>query len=78
MAFLHLAGSRHYELVEEDCYKSDHKTSHIALTLFVNRLASLGKFAKTLQKGQLITLGGTLQYRKVEDEVEGTQHESAL
>jgi single-strand DNA-binding protein len=33
---------------------------------------SLSKFAKTLQKGQLITLEGTLRYREVEDEVEGT------
>ena len=34
---------------------------------------SLSKFAKTLQKGQLITLEGTLRYREVEDEVEGTK-----
>ena len=33
---------------------------------------SLSKFAKTLQKGQLITLEGTLRYREVEDEVKGT------
>jgi single-strand DNA-binding protein len=33
---------------------------------------SLSKFARTLQKGQLITLEGTLRYREVEDEVEGT------
>jgi single-strand DNA-binding protein len=52
---------------------------------------SLSKFAKTLQKGQLITLEGTLRYREVEDEVKGTtfkqpdcrgssrqQHEAAL
>jgi single-strand DNA-binding protein len=32
----------------------------------------LSEFAKTLQKGQLITLEGTLRYREVEDEVEGT------
>src|SRR5271155_1744958 len=32
---------------------------------------NLSKFAKTLQKGQLITLEGTLRYREVEDEVEG-------
>jgi single-strand DNA-binding protein len=29
------------------------------------------KFAKTLQKGQLITLEGILRYREVEDESEG-------
>jgi single-strand DNA-binding protein len=33
---------------------------------------SLSKFAKTLQKGQLITLEGTLRYREVEGEVKGT------
>jgi single-strand DNA-binding protein len=33
---------------------------------------NLSKFAKTLQKGQLITLESTLRYREVEDEVEGT------
>jgi single-strand DNA-binding protein len=33
---------------------------------------NLSKFAKTLQKGQLITLEGTLRYREVEDELEGT------
>jgi single-strand DNA-binding protein len=33
---------------------------------------SLSKFAKTLQKGQLVTLEGTLKYRDVEDDVEGT------
>jgi single-strand DNA-binding protein len=32
---------------------------------------NLSKFAKTLQKGQLITLEGILRYREVEDEVEG-------
>jgi hypothetical protein len=33
---------------------------------------NLSKFAKTLQKGQLVTLEGTLRYREVEDEVKGT------
>ena len=33
---------------------------------------NLPKFAKTLQKGQLITLEGILRYREVEDEVKGT------
>jgi single-strand DNA-binding protein len=33
---------------------------------------NLSKFVKTLQKGQLITLEGTLRYREVEDEIEGT------
>ena len=32
---------------------------------------NLSKFAKTLQKGQLITLDGILRYREVEDEVKG-------
>jgi single-strand DNA-binding protein len=33
---------------------------------------NLSKFAKTLQKGQLIILEGTLRYREVEDEIEST------
>ena len=33
---------------------------------------NLSNFARTLQKGQLITLEGTLKYRDVEDDVEGT------
>ena len=33
---------------------------------------NLSKFAKTLQKGQLITVEGTLRHREVEDEIEGT------
>jgi single-strand DNA-binding protein len=32
---------------------------------------SLSKFARTLQKGQLITLEGTLRYREVTEDVEG-------
>jgi len=35
--------------------------------------SNLSKFARTLQKGQLVTLEGTLRYREVEDEVEGTR-----
>ena len=34
--------------------------------------SNLSKFAKTLQKGQLITLEGTLRYREVDDDVQGT------
>ena len=34
--------------------------------------SNLSKFAKILQKGQLITLEGTLRYREVEDDVQGT------
>ena len=33
---------------------------------------NLSKFAKTLQKGQLISLEGILRYREVADEVKGT------
>jgi single-strand DNA-binding protein len=33
---------------------------------------NLSKFAKTLQKGQLVTLEGILRYREVEAEVKGT------
>ena len=32
---------------------------------------NLSKFAKTLQKGQLVTLEGVLRYREVEDEAKG-------
>ena len=32
---------------------------------------NLSKFAKTLQKGQLVTLEGILRYREVEDEIKG-------
>ena len=32
---------------------------------------NLSKFARTLQKGQLITLEGVLRYREVEDELKG-------
>src|ERR1700733_13799126 len=51
---------------------------------------NLSKFAKTLQKGQLVTLEGILRYREVEDEVKRDhlqapdrpdprhQHEAAL
>jgi single-strand DNA-binding protein len=35
--------------------------------------SSLSKFARTLQRGQLVTVEGTLRYREVEDEVEGTR-----
>ena len=34
--------------------------------------SNLSKLAKTLQKGQLITLEGTLRYREVEDDIQGT------
>jgi single-strand DNA-binding protein len=33
--------------------------------------SNLSKFAKTLQKGQLVTLEGTLKYREVTEDVEG-------
>ncbi len=33
---------------------------------------NLSKFAKTLQKGQLVTLEGILRYREIEDDVNGT------
>ena len=34
---------------------------------------AISKFAKTLQKGQLVTLEGTLRYREIEDEAEATR-----
>ena len=33
--------------------------------------SNLSKFARNLQKGQLVTLEGILRYREVEDEVQG-------
>ncbi len=33
--------------------------------------SNLSKFAKTLQKGQLVSVEGKLKYREVEEEVEG-------
>jgi len=33
--------------------------------------SNLSKFAKTLHKGQLVTLEGTLKYREVTEDVEG-------
>jgi single-strand DNA-binding protein len=35
--------------------------------------SNLSKFAKTLQKGQLITLEGILRHREIEDDVQGTR-----
>ena len=42
--------------------------------------SNLSKFARTLQKGQLITLEGTLRYREVTEDVEGQpfKHRLAL
>ena len=40
--------------------------------------SNLSKFAKTLQKGQLITLEGTLRYREVAEDVEGVPFEHRL
>ena len=39
---------------------------------------NLSKFAKTLQKGQLIALEGILRYREVEDDVNGTPFKHRL
>ena len=39
---------------------------------------NLSKFARTLQKGQLITLEGALRYREVEDDVDGTRFKHRL
>ncbi len=38
----------------------------------VDAWRNLSKFAKTLQKGQLVSLEGVLRYREVEDVVKGT------
>jgi single-strand DNA-binding protein len=39
---------------------------------------NLSKFAKTLQKGQLVTLEGVLRYREVTDEVDGTSFKHTI
>ena len=39
---------------------------------------NLSKFAKTLQKGQLLTLEGILRYREVEDEVKGVTYKHRI
>ena len=38
----------------------------------------LSKFARTLQKGQLITLEGTLRYREVTEDVEGASYKHRI
>jgi single-strand DNA-binding protein len=50
--------------------KGDYETRTEWHRVFARR--SLSKFAKTLQKGRLITLEGTLRHREVEDDVKGT------
>lgn len=40
--------------------------------------SNLSSFAKTLQKGQLITLEGTLRYREVTEDVEGVPYKHRL
>ena len=49
--------------------KGDYETRTEWHRVYARR--NLSKFAKTLQKGQLITLEGTLRYREVEDKFEG-------
>ena len=39
---------------------------------------NLSKFAKTLQKGQLITLEGKIKYREVSEEVEGVTFKHSI
>ena len=39
---------------------------------------NLSRFARTLQKGQLITLEGTLRYREVTEDVEGVPYKHRL
>jgi single-strand DNA-binding protein len=56
--------------------KGDYETRTEWHRVYASR--NLSKFAKTLQKGQLITLEGTSRYREVEDEVEGTTFEHRI
>lgn len=40
--------------------------------------SNLSNFAKTLQKGQLITLEGKLKYREIEEDVEGAKFKHTI
>ena len=40
--------------------------------------SNLAQFARTLQKGQLVTVEGKIKYREVEEEVEGTQFKHTI
>jgi single-strand DNA-binding protein len=40
--------------------------------------SNLANFAKTLQKGQLVSIEGKIKYREVEEEVEGTSFKHAI
>jgi single-strand DNA-binding protein len=68
--------SRHYVILNiatQESWKNDKGNSENRTEWHrVYAWRNLSQFAKTLQKGQLITLEGTLRYREVEDEVEGT------
>jgi single-strand DNA-binding protein len=59
-------------LATQDSWKND-KDEYETRTEWHRIFAwsNLSKFAKTLQKGQLITLDGTLRYREYEEEVHG-------
>jgi single-strand DNA-binding protein len=57
-----------FRVITEDKGDSETRTEWHRVYAWRN----LSKFAKTLQKGQLVTLEGILRYREVEDEVKGT------
>ncbi len=40
--------------------------------------SNLANFAKTLQKGQLVSIEGKIKYREVEEEVEGTSFKHTI
>jgi single-strand DNA-binding protein len=50
--------------------KGDYETRTEWHCVYASR--NLSKFARNLQKGQMVTLEGILRYREVEDEVDGT------
>ena len=66
-------------IATQETGKNDNKGDYETRTEWhrVYAWSNLSKFAKTLHKGQLITLEGTLRYRDVEDEVEGTRFNTA-
>ena len=40
--------------------------------------SNLANFAKTLQKGQLVSIEGKIKYREVEEEIEGTSFKHTI
>jgi single-strand DNA-binding protein len=60
-------------IATQECWKND-KSDYETRTEWHRVYAwnNLSKFARTLQKRHLVTIEGTLRYREVADEIEGT------